>query len=82
MCTIDIKDAYRMASIHPDDRNCQGLHWDFAEGVSTYLKDNRLCMGLSSSPYVFSKILDFVVCCANRESITRVLNYLHDFLRD
>ena len=60
MCTIDTKDTYRVVSIHPDDWSHQGLHWDFAEGVNTYLKDNRLCMGLSSSPYVFSKISDFL----------------------
>ena len=36
-------------------------------------------MRLSSSPYVFSKISDFVVGCANQEGVARVVNYLDDF---
>ena len=43
------------------------------------MKDNRLCMGLSSSPYVFSKLSDFITRCASREGIDRVVNYLDDF---
>lgn len=82
LATVDIKDAYRAVSIHPRDRDRQGLHWDFdpEKGSGcTYMKDNRLCMGLSSSPYVFSKISDLVVRCAIREGVTRVVNYLDDF---
>ena len=82
LSTVDIKDAYRAVSIHPRDRDRQGLHWDFdpARGSNcTYMKDNRLCMGLASSPYVFSKISDFIVRCATREGVDRVVNYLDDF---
>ena len=82
LSTVDIKDAYRAVSIHPRDRDRQGLHWNFdpTEGSNcTYMKDNRLCMGLASSPYVFSKISDFVVRCAVREGVDRVINYLDDF---
>ena len=57
MATIDIKDAYRAVSIHPRDRERQGLQWEFSKGKRTFMKDNRLCMGLSSSPYIFSKTL-------------------------
>ena len=79
MSTIDIKDAYRAVSIHPRDRERQGLHWVFQGRDCTYMRDNRLCMGLSSSPYVFSKISDFIVRCAMREGVRRVVNYLDDF---
>ena len=82
LSTVDIKDAYRAVSIHPRDRDRQGLHWDFdpRKGSDcTYMKDNRLCMGLASSPYVFSKISDFIVRCAIREGVDRVINYLDDF---
>lgn len=78
MATIDIKDAYRSISIHPRCREKQGLVWDFGDGI-TYLRDNRLCMGLSSSPYVFSKISDFVVRCLVREGYTECINYLDDY---
>ena len=36
-------------------------------------------MGLSSSPYVFSKISDMVVRCAMREGVPKVINYLDDY---
>ena len=55
MATIDIADAYRAVPIHTDDRYKQGLSWQFQENhpTITYMRDNRLCMGFSSSPYIF-----------------------------
>ena len=50
--TLDISNAYRAVNIHPSCRERQGLSWDFGDGL-TYLRDNWLYMGLSSSPYVF-----------------------------
>ena len=77
--TIDIQDAYRAVSIHPDSSRRMGLSWVFTPGVVTHLRDNRLCMGLSSSPFVFSKVSDLVVRCMVREGHTQVVNYLDDF---
>ena len=80
LSSIDIKDAYRAVHIHPGDRTKQGLKWKFkGERVFTYMVDNRLCMGLSSSPFIFSCISDFVVRCAEREGVRRIVNYLDDF---
>jgi hypothetical protein len=75
----DIKDAYRAISIHGDSANRMGLSWEFTPGEVTYLRDNRLCMGLSSSPYVFSKVSDLVVRSMLREGYDEVINYLDDF---
>ena len=36
-------------------------------------------MGLASSPYVFSKLSDFIVCCTVREDVTKGVNYLDDY---
>ena len=36
-------------------------------------------MALSSSPYIFTKISDFVVRCMLQEGVPRVVNYLGDF---
>ena len=56
MSTINIKDAYRAVSIHPED------HWEFdSDSSCTYMHDNMLCRGLASRPYIFSKISDFIV---------------------
>lgn len=78
LSTIDISNAYRAVNIHPKCRERQGLAWDFGSGL-VYLRDNRLCMGLSSSPYVFSKISDFIVRCLAREGFDSCVNYLDDF---
>ena len=60
--TLDIKDTYRAVSIHPDDRVRQGLWGQVkANGEYRYFYDNRRCMGLASSPYIFSRISNFVV---------------------
>ena len=61
LCTLDIKDAYRAISIHPDNRTRQDL-WGQVE--FSYFYDKRLCMGLSSSPYVFLRVSNFIVKCA------------------
>ena len=58
---VDISDAYRALNIHPSSACRQGLYWQFDKNVTTFLRDNRLCMGLRSSPFVFSKLLDFIV---------------------
>ena len=50
----DLKDVYRALSIHPKDRQRQGLSWKFENSTNiTYLRDNRLCMGLASAPFIF-----------------------------
>ena len=78
MATVDISNAYRAVNIHPACRERQGLSWDFGDGIVN-LRDNRLCMGLSSSPYVFSKLSDFIVRCMVREGRDVCVNYLDDF---
>ena len=79
-CTamVDIKDAYQAVAIHPSNRTRQGLIWDFGAGSGgpTYMVDNRLCMGLSSSLYIFQKIPDLVIRCTRREGFHKVVNYL------
>ena len=43
------------------------------------MRHNRFCMGLSSTPYVFSKVSDFVVRCMVMEGFSDCINYLDDF---
>ena len=38
-----------------------------------------ICMGLSSSPYTFSKVPDFLTRCAARQWNLWIINYLDDF---
>ena len=75
LTTVNISNAYRAVNIHPYCRECQILTWDFGEGLVN-LRDNSLCMGLS--PFVFSKISDFVVRCLVRAGHEDCVNYLDD----
>ena len=44
---VDIQDVYRAVSINRKDSARQGLCWNLLDSNSvTYLRDNRLCMGL------------------------------------
>ena len=74
LATLDIKGANRAVSIHPSNRDFQGLRCKFSDGKIRFFQDNRLCMGLSSSPFIFSKM-----CCMIREGNRRIVNYLDDF---
>ena len=56
----------------------QGLSWDFGDGVIN-LRDNHFCMSLSSSPFVFSQISDFMVRCMVGVGFEQCVNYLDDF---
>ena len=52
----------RAVCIHLSDPDRQGLHWNpDIDSDCTYMCDNRLCIWLASSPYVFRKISDFIV---------------------
>ena len=75
---IDIKDAHQAISIHPLDRPCQVILWDLGNGPEFFF-DNRMCMGLSFSHYLFNRISDFVVRCAKRVQL--LIKYLDDIGR-
>ena len=78
MCVSDfiavtnIKNAYRSVCIHPSCHSLQGLFWDFGQGVE-YFCDNRMSMGLSSSPYIFTHVGNSVAKCATVQQ-----NYQHE----
>ena len=61
----DIMDTYCAVQIHPVDRPKEGLAWDLGAGIKFYL-DNRLSMGLASSPYIFTRVSNFIACCTVR----------------
>ena len=71
-------DAYRAVQIHPLDRPKQGLAWDLGAGIEFFL-DNRLSMGLASSPYILTRVSNFIVRCAGQIGVLRLVNYLDDF---
>ena len=80
MMTADIADAYRSLHIYYGDRKYQGLRWDFNDGTGENLFiDARLCFGMSSGPFVFNCISEFIVRSMARRGFFNVVNYLDDF---
>ena len=72
---IDIKDAYRLIPIHPDDYHLLGILW---EGC-TYV-DRALPFGLCSAPKIFNAVADFIAWVLHQNGIEFQLHYLDDFL--
>ena len=69
---LDIKDAYRIIPVHPDDYHLLGISWRGA----TYI-DRVLPFGLRSAPKIFSAVADLVL---HQQGIKHQLHYLDDFL--
>lgn len=51
MAKLDLKSAYRMVTIHPDDSPLLGITWK-----DTSYIDNALPFGLRSAPIIFSAV--------------------------
>ena len=75
LAKIDIKDAYRLIPVHPDDYHLLGITWR----GQTYV-DRALPFGLCSAPKIFSAVADFISWVLHRHNIPHQLHYLDDFL--
>ena len=81
MCVVDIASAYRSVPIFPAHSTYQGMRWDFEDGRgSMYLRENRLCFGLKCAPFIFSLLSDLVVDTSRELGLSRIVNYLDDFI--
>ena len=54
---FDLKSGYHNVEIFPDHRKFLAFSWDFGAGVNRYFQFCVLPFGLSSAPYIFTKIL-------------------------
>ena len=72
---MDLKDAYRVVPIHPDDHHLLGIAW---EG-SVYI-DRALPFGLRSAPKIFTAVADAMAWALYSNGVEYVLHYLDDFL--
>lgn len=79
MSSIDILQAYRTVSVHPDHWTLQGIKWQI-NGRTEYLMDTRVCFGLRCAPFIFTRLSEFVVRCMHRRGFCRVFQYLDDFI--
>ena len=72
---LDIKYAYRIVPVHPDDYHLQGIKWK----GSTYI-DRALPFGLQSAPKIFNTIADVIAWVLGCQEIQCQLHHLDDFL--
>ena len=72
---IDIKSAYRIVPIHPNDRDLLGMKWR-----NQYFVDLALLFGLRSAPNIFNtlaELLEWILL--NNYNVPDILHYLDDF---
>ena len=71
----DVKEAYRMIKVHPDDCHLLGVQWE----NSVYI-DQTLPFGLRSAPKIFSAAADAIQWILLNQGIHNLLHYLDDFI--
>ena len=74
LAQLDIKSAYRLVSVHPDDRPLLGIQWQ----GGTYV-DGMLPFGLRSAPKIFMVVADALEWCIREAGVSEVDHYLDDF---
>ena len=72
---IDLKNAYRMVPVHPEDHHLLAISWM----GQTYI-DRALPFGLRSAPEIFSAVADMIAWALHCAGIRHQIHYLGDFL--
>ena len=76
--SFDIKSGYHHIDIFPPDQDFLGFSWSFS-GVTRYFKFTVLPFGLSTGPYIFTKVMRPLVKYW-RSQAYRIVVYLDDGL--
>ena len=71
----DIKEAYRMIRIHPQDQQLLGVQWRGEVFI-----DRILPFGLCSAPKIFSAVADALQWILAVKGVTHSLHYLDDYI--
>ena len=75
LAKMDIKQAYRMVPIHPQDRRLLGMRWEGKVYV-----DKTLPFGLRSAPIIFSALADALAWMMLHKGVSFVDHYIDDFI--
>ena len=75
LANIDVKEAYRIIPIHPDDRPFPGLHWKEQVYINC-----QLPFGLASAPSIFSALGKALEGVLWQRGVRAVVHYLDDLL--
>lgn len=72
---MDIKDAYRIVPIHPDDQHLLAIMWERDVFI-----DRALPFGLRSAPLIFTAVADALAWILYKRGVRFLLHYLDDLL--
>ena len=75
LAKIDIRDAYRIIPIHPEDRPFLGIKWQDRVYV-----DCQLPFGLASAPAIFCAVASSLEWILHQRGIRASIHYMDDFL--
>ena len=75
LAKMDIKSAYRLVPVHPQDRLLLGMRWN-----KRIFVDNMLPFGLRSAPKIFMAIADALEWALTQRGVAQVYHYLDDFI--
>lgn len=75
LAKLDIKSAYRLVPVHPDDRHLLGIQFEGACYV-----DGALPFGLRSAPKIFTAVADALHYVVLNRGVSAVDHYLDDFI--
>ena len=75
LAKLDIKSAYRIVPVHPEDRMLLGMQWQGEVYV-----DAALPFGLRSAPKIFNSLADALAWILNHHGVEHLWHYLDDFL--
>lgn len=75
LAKMDLKSAYRMIPVHPEDRWLLGMKWR----DQTYV-DTCLPFGLRSAPLIFTAVADALEMIVRQRGIQWIWHYLDDFI--
>ena len=75
MAKVDIRSAYRIVPVHPQDRHLLGVMWDGKLYV-----DAALPFGLRSAPKIFNAVADALQWMAEQHGIHDIWHYQDDYI--
>ena len=75
MAKIDVKSAYRIVPVHPEDRHLLGMAWEGQIYV-----DAALPFGLRSAPKIFNALADALEWIVRWNGVQDLWHYLDDFI--
>ena len=72
---LDVRSAYRLIPVHPDDCPLLGFQWQGVQYV-----DGMLPFGLRSAPKIFATVADALEWVACQRGVPEIDHYLDDFV--